>query len=108
MSRRIETRTDIRDQALAEEALNSAGIKYSVNGNIIRMESGKYNNSYIDLSNGSIVGDSDFRHSEKLFGLLRQHYAEAQVRDVFLKNGTMVEDREIDHEGNVVLTWSMS
>ena len=109
MSRRIETRTEITDKDLAVQALEQAGIDYSVSGNFIYLKSGDFENARIDLRNGSVVGDSDYAgHSETTFGILRQYYSEAKVRDTYLKEGVTIEGRDLNANGEVVLTWSMS
>lgn len=105
MSRIIQLQTEMTDLNLATTALESAGIAYTVNGDIIRMLSGDLNNATIDLKSGRISGDSDFKHTSYKFGMLRQHYSEAQVREAYAKEGTQVDERATDTEGNIVLMW---
>lgn len=108
MSRRIETRTEITDKDLAIQALEQAGIAFTVNGDYINLQSGNLKDARINLRNGSVTGDSDYGHNEAKFGVLRQYYSEAKVRDAFLKEGVTVDGREVNDDGEVVLTWSMA
>jgi type II secretory pathway pseudopilin PulG len=105
MSRRIAQKTEIKDLALAIQALKQAGIAYRVAGSEIYLTSGDFENARIDLKTGTISGDSDFGHSEDKFGELRQHYSEAMVRHEYLKTGTSIDSRITDQEGNIVLGW---
>ena len=107
MSRRIETRTEITDKDLAIQALEQADVKYDVSGDYIYLRSGSFNNAQINLRTGVISGDSDFGHTEAKFGVLRQYYTEAKVRDAFLKEGASIESRQVNDDGEIVLTWSM-
>ena len=109
MSRRIYTKTLITDKVLALQALKQAGIQYEDRGTTIRFLSGGMANATLDLTTGTISGDSDFGHTkEGLVGLLRQHYSEAQIKREYAKLGTVVDERQTDHEGNVVLMWHMA
>jgi hypothetical protein len=92
---------------LAVQALNSANIKHEVQGDSIHLTSGNLRNAVINLTTGTISGDTDHGHNEKTFGLLRQHYSEAKVRSEYLKTGATIEERTVDQEGNVVLQWAM-
>jgi hypothetical protein len=40
--------------------------------------------------------------------MLRQYYAEAQLRQEYAKNGTTVDERQSDLDGNIVLMWHMA
>jgi hypothetical protein len=102
MSRRISTQTEIKDKDLAIAALNQAGIMHEVIGNTIRMNSGFMANATLDLNTGTVTGDSDFGHN---FGLLRQYYSEAKVRAEYLKSGAVIDERQNDVEGNIILLW---
>lgn len=109
MSRRITTKTSITDKDLAEQALKQAGIQYQDQGTSIRFTSGEMANATLDLTTGTISGDSDFGHTkERLVGLLRQHYSEAQVKREYAKLGAVIDERQIDNQGNVVLMWHMA
>jgi len=107
MSRRIETRTEITDKDLAIDALKAAGISHQVQGNMIHLGSGTYSNATLDLKTGTISGDSDYGHTSAKLGLLRQHYSEAKVKAEYLKNGTIIDSREVNEEGDIVLMWHM-
>lgn len=105
MSRRITTETNITDKAVALEALELAGIEHNVQGDTIYMSSGDFRNARLDLRTGTISGDSDFGHDSEQFGVLRQYYGEALFRAEARKNGTTIEQREVNEEGDVVLMW---
>jgi hypothetical protein len=105
MSRRISTQTEIKDKDLAIAALNQAGITHEVIGNTIRMSSGFMANATLDLNTGTVTGDSDFGHSSSNLGLLRQYYSEAKVRAEWLKSGAVIDERQNDVEGNIILLW---
>jgi len=108
MSRRITTRTEITDKELAIEALKSAGISYQVDGDTINLTSGTYTHATLDLQTGTIEGDSDYGHSSRNLGLLRQHYSEAKVKAKYLREGTIIDSREVNSEGDIVLMWHMA
>jgi len=109
MSRRIARQTSITDKELALQALKQAGIQYQDQGNTIRFTSGTMANATLDLTTGTISGDSDFEHTkERLVGLLRQHYSEAQIKREYAKLGTVIDERQTDKQGNVVLMWHMA
>lgn len=107
MSRRITTETNITDRDMAIEALELADISYTVQGDSIFMSSGDFRNARLDLKTGAISGDSDYGHTSEKFGLLRQHYGEAMVRAEARSNGTTIESRDVDEEGNIVLMWQV-
>lgn len=105
MSRRITTETNMNDKGLAVEALTLAGIEHRVQGDFIYLSSGDFRNSTLNLKTGAITGDSDYGHTESKFGVLRQHYGEAIFRREAINNGTVIDTREVDTEGNVILMW---
>jgi hypothetical protein len=97
MSYRITKQTQITDEKLAAEALRLAGMSFTKQGNSLRITSGRLSGAHIDLKTGMVTGDSDFGgHSEQAFGLLRQYYGEAMCRDVALKQGVTVGERQIE------------
>lgn len=108
MSRRIFNKLNITDRELAKDALQLAGCDYREQGSTLRITSGSLEGATLDLETGEISGDSDFGHTAAKFGLLRQYYAEAQVRQDYAKNGTTVDEKQIDGEGNIVLMWHMA
>lgn len=107
MSRRIETRLEITNKDAAIMALKAAGVAHEVVGNSIRLISGALSNARIELTTGNVVGDSDYGHTAEKFGVLRQHYSEALIRMDYAKNGTMIDTRSVDKEGNIILEWHM-
>jgi hypothetical protein len=107
MSRRITTKTEMTDKGLAIQALKEAKITHEVHDNVIVMTSGALDNASLDLRTGTITGDTDYGHSADSLGLLRQFYAEAKVKAEYLRNGTIIDSREINTEGDIVLQWHM-
>lgn len=108
MSRRITNKLNITDRDLAKEALNLAGCEFQEQGKTLFITSGLLRNASLNLETGDISGDSDFGHSAAKFGALRQYYAEAKVRQDYAKNGTTVDEKQHDDEGNIVLMWHMA
>jgi hypothetical protein len=105
MSRRITTKSEMTDKELVMEASRRSGIAAHDLGSTIQFLSGPMRNATLDLRTGTIVGDSDHGHTSAGLGMLRQHYAEAQVRREFMKTGTNVSDRQVNEDGNIVLMW---
>ena len=104
MSRRISTQTKITDRAIAIEALKIAGHTYREDGNTIHITSGDLNRCMLDLSTGTVSGDSDFRtHSEARMRLLNVAYAEAICRRQCNLSGAQIESREVQKNGEVLL-----
>lgn len=109
MSRRITNQLNITDRELAAEALKLADCKFEQHGeHTLFIASGMFRHATVDLKTGTITGDSDYGHSEESFGLLRQYYAEAQIRLECLKNGTTIEEKQTDSEGNIILLAHMA
>jgi hypothetical protein len=108
MSRRITNKLNITDRDLAIEALQLANYTYRENGNTLYIDNGALRNARLNLTTGEMSGDSDFGHTEEQFGLLRQYYAEAQVRSECLKSGVTIDERQTDSEGNIVLMAHMA
>jgi len=107
MSHRVSTKTEITDKGLAIAALTQAGISFRESGDQIHLTSGDVRNAVINLKTGEISGDTDYQHTTQKFGVLRQFYSEAKFLSEAAKTGTIIEQRDVDHEGNIVLTWSM-
>jgi hypothetical protein len=108
MSRRITTQLNIEDENLAVEALNLAGYNFTKQGSSLFITDGILRNAVVNLVSGEIEGDSDYGHTEENFSVLRQYYAEAQIRAECLKNGTTIDERATDSEGNIILMAHMA
>jgi len=108
MSKRIKTNTEITDKELAIEALNQAEIVYQIKGDTIYMDSGELMHTSLSLKTGEISGDSDFGHTSENLGLLRKYYSEAKFKRECLKNGTLIDERQVNEEGDIVLMWHMA
>ena len=107
MSRCVTLKTKMTDKELAIEAFKKAGSECQEVEGGLEIVSGPFKDAYLNLTTGQITGDSDYGHDEEQFGLLRQHYSEAKVVAECLRDGTTIDQREVDTEGNVVLTWTM-
>jgi hypothetical protein len=103
MSRRITQNTDITNKELAIMALNAAKISFEEQGEILYLKSGAFQNATLNLKTGTISGDSDFGHRKEEFGLLRQHYAEAESRLACQRIGDTIDERSLNAEGDIVL-----
>lgn len=108
MSRRVTTKTEIKDRELALQALKTAGMSYRESGKNIFITSGRMANASIDLTTGEVTGDSDYGHNSGTLGGLRQSYAEAKFRSECLKQGISITERTTEKNGNVVLMWHMA
>ncbi len=109
MSRRVLTKAEMTDKGLAIQALTQAGIQFEEKGdNVLVLTSGSYKNARIDLSAGTVSGDSDYGHTEESFGVLRQYYGEAKAKAALLKSGSTIDERQVDQEGNIILMWHMN
>jgi len=106
MSRRITMQTEITNKDLAVQAMDLAGISYQIlSDNDIKMTSGPAANAVIDLTKGTITGDSDSEHTLSKLGVLRKYYSEALVRAEYLKTGTTIDGRQKDEDGTLILMW---
>ena len=103
MSHRVTTRTEIKDKALAIQALQKAGFGYDEDGTMLHVTSGPMRNATIDLRTGNVQGDTDHSHSESKLGALRKYYTEAKFRKEALKQGITIERREVLANGEIKL-----
>ena len=108
MSHRVTTSTEMRDRALIEQACKQTGVSFVANGsNAIRFTSGSLNNAVLNLSTGTIEGDTDYGHTSEKLGALKQAYGEAKYRYECTRQGIMIESRSVDARGNIVLMCGM-
>lgn len=105
MSRRIENQTEITDKDLALRAIQLAGMECKVHGELIRITSGSMSGASVNLKTGLIFGDEDFGHTEESLGMLRQYYSEALFKRDCARQGTVVDQRQVDANGDIVLMW---
>jgi len=103
MSRRVTTKTEIKDKALAEQALKLANMHYRDEGDALYITSGALANARINLTTGEISGDTDYRHSQESLGAIRQFYGEAKYRQECLRQGITIESRTVNREGDIEL-----
>jgi len=95
MSRRITTKTEIKDKDLAGQALKTLGYDYRTNGDTITITSGPLSHATINLKTGDTNSDSDYGHGDDSFGILKQHYMEAFLRKEYLRTGIRIEERNM-------------
>jgi len=102
MSHKITTQTQITNKKLAVQAIKTAGMSFTENGDRIRITSGLMRGAEINLSTGRITGDTDI-HSQKELGALRKYYSEAQIRERCMLEGHTVESRQEQKDGTIRL-----
>ncbi len=103
MSRRVTTKTEIKDKDLAVQAMKAAGLQYQDQGESLHITSGKMRGAIVDLRTGDISGDSDYGHTTEGLGMLRMHYGEAKYRRECLRQGITIESRTLNKAGEVEL-----
>ncbi len=92
-------RSDMTNPDLAAEALRAVGVEFRRRGHVIRLISGDYSGTRLDLSCGNI---STTVGRDKV-GLLRQHYAEAKYKAECARMGIKVVSRYVESNGDIVL-----
>ena len=106
MSHRITTKTQMINKNLATSALEMAGLSYTEEGaSVLRITSGGLRNATINLTNGDVVGDTDY-HGRGTLGALRKFYSEAQIRERCQLEGHTIEDRQVLQDGRIRLVCS--
>ena len=103
MSHRVTTETEIKDKALAIQAIKKAGLSYTEAGSTIRFTSGVLANATLDLNTGRITGDTDYGHSANKVGDLKMFYGEAKYLFECARNGIMIESRTLNKAGEIEL-----
>ena len=94
MSHRVTVQTEIKNKDLAIQALKSSGYAYTEQGDTLRITSGNLARAVINLTTGSIDGDTD-HHTQNSLGLLRQAYGEALFREEAIRRGTTILSRDV-------------
>jgi hypothetical protein len=108
MSRRVTTKTEIKDKDLAVQAMKAAGLQYQDQGESLYITSGSMRGATLDLRSGSVSGDSDYGHTTEGLGALSLHYGEAKYRRECLKQGISIESRTILKNGEIELICNMA
>jgi len=105
MSHRVTTQTEIKDQALAIQALKAAKMDFTQSGSTIRITSGPIAGASINLTTGDVEGDTDqgHRRSDNSLGLLKRHYAEAKIQQECRIQGITIESRTVEKDGRIRL-----
>lgn len=108
MSKRITTKTDIKDRGFAITALKNAGLAFEeMGGTMLRITSGDLKNATIDLATGTISGDTDY-HSKPQLGALRKHYSEVKFRHEAAREGVQIKNRIENKDGSITLKCRMA
>ena len=108
MSHRVTVQTEIKDKAMAIQALQQGKYTFEEAGSTLRIKSGTLANVTIDLASGQVSGDTDFRgHTKDNLGLLRQMYAEAKFRHEVLKTGGTIDERSVNRDGDIEILHTM-
>ena len=104
MSKRITSKTEIKDMSLAKKALKQLNMMYTEQGSTLRITSGKFAHCIsIDLANGTIVYDSDARYTDKDFNAFRQAYTEATFLHNAQHEGNItIDERQVQGNGDIV------
>lgn len=101
MSHRVTTQTELKDKALAMQAAKSAGVGVVDEGNSLRFTSGPLNHAVLDLKTGQITGDTDYGHTTDKLGALKMHYSEAKYKLECARQGIMIENRQVNKDGEI-------
>lgn len=107
MSKRVTTKTEIKDRELAVSSLKKLGYGYREDGGNLTITSGPMQNASLDLTSGMITGDTDYGHSSAALSSLNQTYGELKYTMECQRQGITVESRSVDQQGNVVLICAM-
>lgn len=108
MSHRVTTQTEIKDRDIAKVALRAAGYQFREQGDFLHITSGNLGGAYIDLTNGTITGDTDHGHRPETFGALHQFYSEAKYTKELGRQGGYIESRQVDQNGDIILVCMIS
>lgn len=104
MSHRVTTDTEIKSRDAALVAFKTANAQVrDLGSNKFEVRSGRSVGT-LDLGTGQIVGDTDRWHAPD-FDLLKQHYAEEVYTSELRRQGAVVQSREVDKQGNIVITY---
>lgn len=105
MSHRVITQTEIKDKALAIQALKQANMAFTDHGNTLHITSGSIAGAVVDLTTGEITGDTDrgHRRDDNGLGVLKRYYAEAKVREQCTLQGITIEERIVEKNGAIRL-----
>ena len=108
MSKRITTKTSMKDKELAKRGLNLAKIAFCEDGNRLRIADGRFRGVYLNTLTGEIVSDSDFDLKDADFNPIRQAYSEALCHKRAQIDGIQIEERTVEHNGDIVLLCHMA
>jgi hypothetical protein len=104
MSKRVTTQTEIKDRAIALDAFKASGTNFrEITGDTFEVRAG-HSHGVLDLRTGQIEGDDmSFRKDD--FTNLVQHYGEQKYMTELRRIGASIHSREVDRDGNIILTY---
>ena len=83
------------DQGIVEQCLRDKGYAFKSKDGVFTITSGPLNKATIDTRDGTIKGDTDFRHDEKQIGALQQDYAVWNVKMLIQqRSGTLISQEK--------------
>jgi hypothetical protein len=97
MRHRVTTETELKEAGLIEVALRAAGFEFTREGEAFAITAADGVSAPLDLQTGRLTCESV--EMPKVFGVLRQHYAEARYRAECERLGIRIESRTVDREG---------
>ena len=92
MSKRTEVKTTMTDKKFVIEAFKREQLQYEeMSDTMLRITSGALARATLDLTTGTITGDSDYGHGQNALGKLNRHYSEALARFRAMRAGTQIQ-----------------
>ena len=109
MSHRITTKTEIKDLTVAKAALVKKGWAFNESGGNLRITSGPMDGANINISNGTITGDTDYgNHRDGGLEALNQEYGVCLVEKQVADQGGYVEETNILENGDIQIIATVS
>ena len=108
MSKRVTTKTAVKDKDLAKRGLTLAKINFREEGNNLRIIDGKFRGVTVNTSTGEIVSDSDYGLKDADFNQIRQAYSEAICHKRAQVDGIQIDERTVERNGDIVLLCHMA
>lgn len=106
MSHRITTETEITDLAVAKQACEAAGWKFTEKDSVLTFMTGPLTRGTLNTKTGTFDGDTDYHAGGKV-NQLKMHYAEALLSNEIRKQGGRIESRKVNQNGEVELLYQI-
>lgn len=104
MSKRITVDTQMTNNDAVVRALEKMGVAYQVHGKSFTFTQGAIPRGSLDTQTGVLTTDDMWGKAEQ-FNPLRQSYSEIVCLDDYQKEGVVVDERIVEHNGDIVLMW---